>query len=105
MVGKEPNRYIVRVWMDSSAPLELRPWAFSADDAMAQVNLELSKSSPKRGIITYVGPVNPKCECLGGCRCGTLERREIRGICQDCKQPVPDGFYTCGGSGSHSSVA
>ncbi len=75
MTAKQPNQYIVRVWMDgtasqSPATVEFRPFAFSAADAQLQVDLELSRASPKRGAITYVGPVNPDCTCLNECRCG-----------------------------------
>ncbi len=77
MTMKEPNQYIVRVWMDGTASqsggtVEFRPWAFSAEDANVQVDLELSKSSPRRGHITYIGPVNPDCTCLNECRCGVM---------------------------------
>lgn len=70
MIGKEPNQYIVRVWMDVNGTTEWRPWAFSAEDARFQVDQELSKSFPKRGSVTYIGPVNPNCKCLNECRCG-----------------------------------
>lgn len=32
-------------------------------------------------------------------------RTEVHGRCQGCDEPVPPGFYTCNGNGSHSSAA
>ncbi len=76
MIGKEPNQYIVRVWMESGGTGEFRPWAFSAEDAKFQVDHELAKCTPRRGYVNYVGPVNPKCECGSNqCYCGALEKR------------------------------
>lgn len=68
---KRPARYIVRVWSDQSGTVEFRPWAYSADDAVFQVEGELKKSSV-RSWINYVGPVNPDCKCPNECRCGIL---------------------------------
>lgn len=77
MTEKRPNQYIVRVWTHTTASqsggiVEFRPWAFSAEDARLQMDLELSKYDPRRGHITYIGPVNPDCTCLNECRCGVL---------------------------------
>jgi len=32
------------------------------------------------------------------------KRIEVKGRCDGCGEPVPAGFYECGGSGSHPSV-
>lgn len=29
---------------------------------------------------------------------------EVHGRCQGCGEPVPSGFYTCNGNGSHPSI-
>lgn len=29
---------------------------------------------------------------------------EVHGRCEGCDEPVPPGFYTCNGSGSHPSI-
>lgn len=84
MVQENPaKQYVVRVHnphLESPGNQEYRLWAFSAEDAKSQVNLELDKSSA-RGRITYVGPYNPECKCAGQCRCGilTAEQAESRG--------------------------
>lgn len=31
-------------------------------------------------------------------------RPEVKGRCEGCNEPVPPGFYTCNGDGSHPSV-
>jgi hypothetical protein len=40
-------------------------------------------------------------------RIGTIEftaATPVRGICRGCKQPVPDGFLSCSGNGSHQAI-
>jgi len=32
------------------------------------------------------------------------KRVEVKGRCDGCGEPVPAGFYECGGSGSHPSI-
>jgi hypothetical protein len=32
-------------------------------------------------------------------------RTEVKGRCEGCDEPVPPGFYTCDGNGSHPSIA
>lgn len=32
------------------------------------------------------------------------QRTEVRGVCQGCEKPVPPGFYTCNGDGSHKAI-
>lgn len=78
MVQENPaKQYIVRTSYVGLQPRVYRLWAFSAEDAKSQVNLELELGSQPiggggRGYITYVGPFNPECKCLNECRCGVL---------------------------------
>lgn len=74
--SKEPSKYIVRFYMDSAyREIECFAWAFSAEDAKYQVELNYGKSSGFRGV-TYVGPVNPSCKCGNKCFCGASPPRE-----------------------------
>ena len=33
------------------------------------------------------------------------KRVEVKGRCDGCSEPIPAGFYECGGDGSHPSVS
>ena len=32
------------------------------------------------------------------------KRKEVKGRCEGCNEPVPPGFYTCNGDGSHQAI-
>lgn len=79
MVHENPARqYIVRT-SGYVGGREYHLWAFTAEDAKVQVRTSLEGSDAHlRPYITYVGPLNPDCKCLGECRCGILEApREV----------------------------
>lgn len=81
MVQENPaKQYIVRVYDYGTGTRTYRLWAFSAEDAKSQVNLELEgrANDTTRGYIKYVGPFNPDCKCLNECRCGILTMEEAR---------------------------
>ena len=75
MTDTAPNKYIVRVFPhDAGTAEDWKVFAFSAEDAKTQVDTQLRLSTPVRGHIVYVGPVNPSCTCLNKCYCGTQAR-------------------------------
>jgi len=67
--GRHPVKYLVRTTHMNGAPVEdHRLWAYSAEDAVFQLETWMGK--PRFHSIIYVGPVNPDCKCLNECRCG-----------------------------------
>lgn len=72
------NQYIVRCLFrnnDGYQTIEFTVYAHSADDARVQTEVYRKVDSSFSGI-QYIGPVNPKCECLNQCFCGTSAARK-----------------------------
>ncbi len=73
--AKEANKYIIRHRLWDNGPgsgcrvNQTYVWAFSAEDAVVQVETH-NKGNSNFGPITYVGPYVQGCACLNECLCG-----------------------------------
>lgn len=88
---EDNRRRLEREWSELNAVADLLGLRVRDEDKTAKLEKLKKYMDYSREIGTLA---QPSC----------VDRLEVRGICLRCNRPVPPGFYSCNGDGSHPLV-